>query len=71
MDRLTASLVHRIDAAPAGNDAAPLSERERALARLIRFIAQLVDHLQVEVASEGLYDLFLADEPGQAGFENA
>ena len=70
MARLTTSLVHRIDAAPAGNEAA-LSERERALARLIRFIAQLVDHLELEVASEGLYDVLPANEPGQAGFENA
>jgi multidrug resistance protein MdtO len=70
MARLTTSLVHCIDAAPAGNDAA-LSERERALARLIRFIAQLVDHLQLEVASEGLYDVLPAHEPGRAGFENA
>ncbi|HEY1647133.1 MAG TPA: FUSC family protein [Terracidiphilus sp.] len=66
----TASLVDRIDAASSGNDAA-LSERERALARLIRFIAQLVDHLQLEVASEGLYDVIPAHEPRQAGFENA
>jgi hypothetical protein len=70
MARLTTSLVHRIEAAPAGNDAA-FSERERALARLIRFIAQLVDYLQLEVASEGLYDVLPAREPGQAGFENA
>ena len=59
-----------MDAAPAGNDAA-LSERERALARLIRFIAQLVDHLQLEVASEGLYDGLPEPEPRQAGYENA
>jgi len=70
MARLTTSLVHRIDAAPAGNDAA-LSERERALVRLIRFIAQLVDRLQLEVASEGLYDVLPAHEPRQTGFENA
>ena len=42
-----------------------------ALARLIRFIAQLVDHLQFEVASEGLYDVLSAPEPRQAGYENA
>jgi len=66
---LVTSLVHHIDAAPAGNDAA-LSEREKALARLIRFIAQLVDHLQVEVASEGLYDVPPATEPRQLGYEN-
>ena len=70
MARLTASLVHRVDAIPAGN-AAEFSERERALARLIRFIAQLVDRLQLEVASEGLYDVLPASEPRQGGYENA
>jgi hypothetical protein len=45
----------------AGNDAA-LSERELALARLIRFIAQLVDHLQLVVASEGLYDVLMTHD---------
>ena len=54
---------------PAGNDA-EFSEREQALARLIRFIAQLVDHLQLEVASEGLYDVLPAPEPRQLGYEN-
>ena len=42
----------------AGNDAA-LSERELMLARLIRFIAQLVNHLQFEVVTEGLYDVLM------------
>jgi hypothetical protein len=64
------SLVDRIDSTPAGNNAA-LPERERALTRVIRFIAQLVDHLQLDVSSEGLYDVVPAREPGQAGFENA
>jgi hypothetical protein len=45
----------------AGNDAAP-SERELALTRLIRFIAQLVDHLQHEVASEVLYDVLMTHD---------
>jgi NAD(P)-dependent dehydrogenase (short-subunit alcohol dehydrogenase family) len=45
----------------AGNDAA-LSEWELALARLIRFIAQLVDHLQLEVASEGLYNVLMTHD---------
>jgi multidrug resistance protein MdtO len=66
----TASLVHRVDTIPMGNDA-EFSERERALARLIRFIAQLVDRLQLEVASEGLYDGLPEPEPRQAGYENA
>ena len=43
----------------------------RALARLVRFIAQLVDRLQLEVASEGLYDVMPSPEPAQAGYENA
>jgi multidrug resistance protein MdtO len=70
MTRLTASLVHRVDTFPLGNDA-EFSERERVLARLVRSIAQLVDRLQVEVASEGLYDVLPAPEPGTAGYENA
>ena len=70
MARLTASLVHRVDTIPLGTEA-EFSERERALARLVRFIAQLVDHLQLEVASEGLYDVLPTSEPRQAGFENA
>jgi hypothetical protein len=45
----------------ARNDAA-LSERELALARLIRFIAQLVDHLQLVVASEGFYDVLMTHD---------
>jgi multidrug resistance protein MdtO len=50
------SLVDRIDASPARIEA-EFSEREQALARLTRTIGQLVDRLQGEVASEGLYDL--------------
>ena len=60
----------RIDICPLGNPA-EFSERERALVHLIRFIAQLVDRLQLEVASEGLYDVLPAREPGPAGLENA
>jgi multidrug resistance protein MdtO len=67
---LTASLVDRVDTIPLENDA-EFSEREQGLARLIRFIAQLVDRLQVEVASEGLYDVLPAPESRQAGYENA
>jgi multidrug resistance protein MdtO len=70
MASLTTSLVDRVDTIPLRNDA-EFSERERALARLIRFIAQLVDRLQLEVASEGLYDVLPAPEPQQAGYENA
>ena len=51
-----ASFLNRIDSSSAGIEA-EFSERERALLRLIRTIAQLVDRLQVEVASEGLYDV--------------
>ena len=51
-----ASLLNRIDSSSARIEG-ECSERERALLRLIRTIAQLVDHLQVEVASEGLYDV--------------
>ena len=51
-----ASLLHRIDASPARIEA-EFSERERALMRLTRTIAQLVDRLQNDVASEGLYDV--------------
>ena len=51
-----ASLLNRIDSSSAGIEV-EFSERERALLRLIRTIAQLVDRLQVEVASEGLYEV--------------
>ncbi len=50
------SLLNRIDSSSARIEA-EFAERERALLRLIRTIAQLVDRLQVEVASEGLYDV--------------
>jgi multidrug resistance protein MdtO len=52
---LNASLVDRVEASPLGTDA-EFSDRERALARLVHFITQLVDRLQFEVASEGLYE---------------
>ena len=51
-----ASVLNRIDSSEAKIEA-EFSERERALLRLIRTIAQLVDRLQTEVASEGLYDV--------------
>jgi len=51
-----ASILNRIDSSEAKIEA-EFSERERALLRLIRTTAQLVDRLQVEVASEGLYDV--------------
>jgi hypothetical protein len=51
-----ASLLNRIDSSEAKVEA-EFSERERALLRLIRTTAQLVDRLQVEIASEGLYDV--------------
>jgi multidrug resistance protein MdtO len=63
------SLLHRIDSSPARTET-EFSERERALLRLTRTIAQLVDRLQSEVASEGLYDVLPAPEPQQAGYEN-
>jgi len=49
------SLLDRINSSPAriGEE---FSERERALLRLTRTIAQIVDRLQMQVASEGLYD---------------
>lgn len=50
------SLVNRIDALTEKMEAG-FSERERALRRLTRTIAQVVDRLQIEVASEGLYDI--------------
>ena len=70
MAHLTASLLDRVDTVSLGNDV-EFSERERALARLVRFIAQLVDRLQLEVASEGLYDVQATPEPSRAGYENA
>jgi multidrug resistance protein MdtO len=70
MAHLTGSLLDRVDTVSLGNDV-EFSERERALARLVRFIAQLVDRLQREVASEGLYDVQPTPEPSQAGYENA
>jgi multidrug resistance protein MdtO len=51
-----ANLVHRLDAAPAGIGAR-ISEREQALLRLTRNLAQLIDRMQAETVSEGLYDL--------------
>jgi multidrug resistance protein MdtO len=68
--RQTTSLVHRVDTIAPGN-ATEFSEREQGLARLVRFIAQLVDRLQLEVASEGLCDVPPASELRQAGYENA
>lgn len=50
------SLVERIDSSPARVEA-EFSEREQALARLVRTISQLVDRLQGEAATVGLYDL--------------
>jgi multidrug resistance protein MdtO len=63
------SLLQRIDSTPARIEA-EFSERERALLRLTRTIARLVDRLQSEVASEGLYDVLPAPKPQQAGYEN-
>ncbi len=51
-----ASLVQRIDSASAGISGEHF-EREQSLIRVTRTIAQLVDRLQSQVASEGLYDL--------------
>jgi len=51
-----ASLVDRIDSTSAGI-AGELSESERSLIGVARSLAQLIDHLQSQVASEGLYDL--------------
>ena len=50
------SFVDKINSLAAGI-ADNFSERERSLLRLTRTIAQLVDRVQSEVASEGLYDL--------------
>jgi len=68
--RQTTSLFHHIDAIPPGSTS-EFSEREQGLARLVRVIAQLIDRLQLEVASEGLYDLPPSSEPQQAGYESA
>lgn len=51
-----ASIVNRLDSSPERVEA-DFSERERALLRLTRTIAQLMDRLQNEVASKGLYDV--------------
>ena len=51
-----ASLLNRIESSETKIEA-EFSERERALLRLIRTIAEVVDRLQTEVASEGLYDV--------------
>jgi multidrug resistance protein MdtO len=50
----TSSLTMLLDTSPAGH-AELFSERERALLRMMRSIAQLVDRLQSEVADEPLY----------------
>jgi len=65
--RLTASLANRVETIPLGADA-EFSDREHALARMVRFIAQLVDRLQFEVALEGLYDSIPSPEPGSAEY---
>jgi multidrug resistance protein MdtO len=51
-----ASLLNRIESSETKIEA-EFSERERALLRLIWTIAEVVDRLQTEVASEGLYDV--------------
>jgi multidrug resistance protein MdtO len=51
-----ANILNRIDSSEAKIET-EFSERERGLLRLIRTIAQLVDRLQIEAASEGLYDV--------------
>jgi multidrug resistance protein MdtO len=51
-----ANLLNRIDSSETEIEA-EFSERERALLRLVRTIAEVVDRLQTEVASEGLYDV--------------
>ena len=68
----TSSLVRRIDLSSVGLET-QCSERELALMRIVRTIAPLVDRLQVEVASEGLYDLpqSAAALPGTAQPESA
>jgi multidrug resistance protein MdtO len=70
MASVAVSLEHRVKNVQPGSEA-EFSERERAMARLVHFIAQLVERLRVEVASEGLYDVLPASAPRQAGYENA
>ncbi len=65
-----ASLVQRVDAG-SGEKHAQFSEREQALTRLVRVIAQLVDRLQQEIQFEGLYDVEPAFELPRAGNGNA
>jgi multidrug resistance protein MdtO len=50
------SLIERINSSSAAMEEG-ISERERALLRLIRTLAPLVDRVQFEVASEGLYEV--------------
>ena len=50
------SLTERIESYPASIKD-EFSERERALLPLTRTLAGILDHLQNEVASEGLYDV--------------
>lgn len=57
-----ASLGDHIDAWPVGIQS-QFTERERALMRMIRTMAQVLDRLTLEVASEGLYDLAPATLP--------
>lgn len=51
-----ASIVQRVDSRLAGIEG-EFSDRERILIRVTRNIAQIVDRLQFQVASEGLYDV--------------
>lgn len=49
-----ASLLERIDSSPV--QIAEFSDRELALLRMTRTVAQLIDRLQNEISSEGLFD---------------
>ncbi len=62
------SLVQRIDSTSA-EFAGELSERERILMHVIGTIARLVDRLQFQIASEGLYDLPQASTALPQGIE--
>lgn len=65
----TISLSQRVEAELVSQGSA-LSEREGALVRLIRSITHLVDQLQDDVSSEGLYGIAPAVRPQEAGWED-
>ncbi|SEF73577.1 multidrug resistance protein MdtO [Bryocella elongata] len=58
-------VLEHLEAAQRGQDI-KFTEREQALMRLTRTISQIVDRLQHEVSTEGLYETYASDAPSPA-----